>query len=340
VYYNANGQMVYGEAKINNNWYLFSRDDGAMQRDFQNLANYGHNKTVYYNANGQMVYGEAKINNNWYLFSRDDGAMQRDFQNLANYGHNKTVYYNANGQMVYGEAKINNNWYLFSRDDGAMQYGFQNMTPYNNNKTVYYDGQGHMLYGEQRIHGDLFRFDNTTGALYFVPFYYAQNDPRWGYYAFGGHTVAQTACVLTSIAMVVSGYGYDVEPLQVAQYGYANTRYNHGIVGTDQAGLIQTAHNYGLNVDPLYSAASIKDAIEHGHAVVMAVRAPFIPASWGSGTTHEVVLSQYSNGNVYVQDPLHVTTGWHSLDYIWNCRSNDADDINATGTPAEALHKD
>ncbi|WP_415153215.1 N-acetylmuramoyl-L-alanine amidase family protein, partial [Leuconostoc gelidum] len=76
VYYYLNGQMVYGEQKINNNWYYFDKETGAMSTGFQNLDN----KTVYYNSQGQMIYGEQKIDNNWYYFDKETGAMSTSFQ--------------------------------------------------------------------------------------------------------------------------------------------------------------------------------------------------------------------------------------------------------------------
>ena len=46
--------MQYGQQRIGNGWYLFSWGTGAMQTGFQNLKNYGENKTVYYERNGRM----------------------------------------------------------------------------------------------------------------------------------------------------------------------------------------------------------------------------------------------------------------------------------------------
>ncbi|WP_143471074.1 CHAP domain-containing protein, partial [Leuconostoc inhae] len=68
------GQMIYGEQKIDNNWYYFDKITGAMTIGFQNLGN----KTVYYNNQGQMIYGEQKIDNNWYYFDKVTGAISDD----------------------------------------------------------------------------------------------------------------------------------------------------------------------------------------------------------------------------------------------------------------------
>lgn len=55
-----NGAMVTGQQRINGHWYLFDKTTGAMQRGFQNLKDYGDDKTVYYNQDGWMLYGQQK----------------------------------------------------------------------------------------------------------------------------------------------------------------------------------------------------------------------------------------------------------------------------------------
>ncbi|MFT8457693.1 MAG: glycosyl hydrolase family 53 domain protein, partial [Liquorilactobacillus ghanensis] len=119
VYYNPQGQMQYGQQRINNYWYLFDDNTGAMQTGFQKIPN--QNKTVYYNPQGQMQYGQQRINNYWYLFDDNTGAMQMGFQKIPN--QNKTVYYNPQGQMQYSWQKIDNDQYYFNPTTGAMTTG-------------------------------------------------------------------------------------------------------------------------------------------------------------------------------------------------------------------------
>ncbi|MFM9745759.1 N-acetylmuramoyl-L-alanine amidase family protein, partial [Streptomyces brasiliscabiei] len=69
VYYNASGQMQYGQQHINSKWYLFDQNTGAMKTGFQYIA--AQKKTVYYNASGQMQYGQQHINSKWYLFDQN-----------------------------------------------------------------------------------------------------------------------------------------------------------------------------------------------------------------------------------------------------------------------------
>ncbi len=200
----VNGAMATGQKFITGHWYLFD-NNGAMQRGFQNLKDYGDNKTVYYNQDGWMQYGwqwldnatryfdtfdgamamgQKNIANHWYLFDKA-GAMQRGFQNLKDYGENKTAYYNQDGWMQYGwqwldnathyfdtydgamaigQKKIDDHWYLFDKN-GAMQRGFQNLKDYGDNKTVYYNQDGWMLYGWQWLNNATRYLDTFNGAM-------------------------------------------------------------------------------------------------------------------------------------------------------------------------------
>ena len=115
-----NGAMAIGEKNINGHWYLFDRQ-GQMQRGFQELDQYGQNKTVYYNDQGHMLYGQQRIANKWYNFDTFDGAMKTGFQYIA--GQNKWVYYavdgNNRGQMQYGFQNIAGKTYYFDTFNGA-----------------------------------------------------------------------------------------------------------------------------------------------------------------------------------------------------------------------------
>src|SRR5699024_7475464 len=134
---NATGAMAIGQKNINNHWYLFD-NNGAMQRGFQNLKDYGQDKTVYYNQDGWMQYGWQNINNSKYYFDKFSGAMTTGQKNIAG------------------------SWYLFN-NQGVMQTGFQKIA--NQDKTVHYDSNGKMQYGWQWVDNATRYFDNATGAM-------------------------------------------------------------------------------------------------------------------------------------------------------------------------------
>ncbi|MFT8726141.1 MAG: hypothetical protein ABF790_12000, partial [Liquorilactobacillus nagelii] len=70
-YYNAQGQMQYGQQNVNGHWYLFDSKTGAMKTGWQYISN--QHKTVYYNSQGQMVYGKQVIAGKTYYFDTKTG---------------------------------------------------------------------------------------------------------------------------------------------------------------------------------------------------------------------------------------------------------------------------
>ena len=162
VYYDPeNGQMLYGQQKINGYWYDFDNVTGAMKFGYQWIAD--QNKEVYYNpVSGSMVYGQQNINGKWQYFDTVTGAQVKN-QYVWIADQNKEVYYDGLGNMVYGQQKINGKWQYFDTVTGA-QAKNQYVWIADQNKEVYYDGLGNMVYGQQNINGKWQYFDTVTGA--------------------------------------------------------------------------------------------------------------------------------------------------------------------------------
>ena len=83
VYYNADGQMQYGEQKINNKWYHFRTDNGDMARGWYTLED---GRRVYYDVDADgsgagMLHGLNQINNQSYYFELQM-AMKRSAYRL------------------------------------------------------------------------------------------------------------------------------------------------------------------------------------------------------------------------------------------------------------------
>jgi glucan-binding repeat-containing protein len=175
VYYNAQGEMQYGQQFLGGHWYLFDSETGARQSGLQFISN--QNKTVYYNTQGQMQYGQQNVNGHWYLFDSITGAMKTGWQYIRN--QHKTVYYNNQGQMQYGQQFLGGHWYLFDSETGARQSGLQFIS--NQNKTVYYNDQGQMQYGQQNVNGHWYLFDSITGAMK-TGWQYISNQHKTVYY--------------------------------------------------------------------------------------------------------------------------------------------------------------
>ncbi len=165
--------------------------------------------------------------------------------------------------------------------------------------------------------------------------YYNQRDGRWGGNHYGYYTLASTGCVPTSLAMVFSSLtGNEVLPTTVASYLYNNTvEFNRGTEGTTGNGILVASRQWGLTPTVLNSSAALTSALKEGHHVVAAVQQDkFSP--WGWGTSHEIVLKGYSNGNTYVYDPYNASNnGWYSIELLWREQSTQAVDVNGLGYP-------
>lgn len=161
VYYDQDGNMVYGQQKINGYWQYFDSVTGAQAKNqYVWLADL--NKEVYYDQLGNMVYGQQKIDGYWQYFDPVTGAQAKNqYVWLADL--NKEVYYDQNGNMAYGQQKINGYWQYFDPVTGA-QAKNQYIWLAGLNKEVYYDRDGNMVYGQQKINGHWQYFDPVTGA--------------------------------------------------------------------------------------------------------------------------------------------------------------------------------
>ncbi|WP_423215601.1 GBS Bsp-like repeat-containing protein [Streptococcus equinus] len=165
--------------------------------------------------------------------------------------------------------------------------------------------------------------------------YYNQRDGRWAETRFGYYRFAATGCVPTSLSMVFSALtGTEVLPTTVGSYLYNNTiEYNRGGEGTSGMGIIYASRQWGLKTTVLKSQSALAATLKEGHYVVAAVQMDkFSP--WGWGTSHEIVLKGFSNGNTYVYDPYEASNnGWYPVELLWKEQSTQEGDVNGLGRP-------
>ena len=173
VYYNAQGELVNGEQKINNQWYYFSTTNGNVAQGWTTLSD---GRTVYYDvdANGSgkgMLYGMQTISGASYYFNVWNGAEEIGFKQVDG----KTYYFNP--KMVTGIQHIGNYWYYFGAD-GVMKTGIVVLP--SNGHIVYYNNAGQLQYGEQQINGKWYHFDKVDGHA--AQGWYTLEDGRTVYY--------------------------------------------------------------------------------------------------------------------------------------------------------------
>ena len=221
-------------------------------------------------------------------------------------------------------------WYD-ATTSGTTATGLINVTNHSGTGTyhvhVYQSDNGQMYF--------LTSTDFTVKRTNYSTPYYNQRDGRWGGNRYGYYTLASTGCVPTSLAMVFSSLtGSEVLPTTVASYLYNNTvEFNRGTEGTTGNGILVASRQWGLTPTVLNSSAALTSALQEGHHVVAAVQQDkFSP--WGWGTSHEIVLKGYSNGNTYVSDPYNsANNGWYPIASLWNEQSTQSVDTSGLGNP-------
>ena len=221
-------------------------------------------------------------------------------------------------------------WYD-ATTSGTTATGLINVTNHSGTGTyhvhVYQSDNGQMYF--------LTSTDFTVKRTNYSTPYYNQRDGRWGGNRYGYYTLASTGCVPTSLAMVFSSLtGSEVLPTTVASYLYNNTvEFNRGTEGTTGNGILVASRQWGLTPTVLNSSAALTSALQEGHHVVAAVQQDkFSP--WGWGTSHEIVLKGYSNGNTYVSDPYNsANNGWYPIVSLWNEQSTQSVDTRGLGNP-------
>ncbi|SEI55368.1 GBS Bsp-like repeat-containing protein [Streptococcus equinus] len=253
-----------------------------------------------------------------------------------------TGVYGVNISGVYSSGTVK--YAVWSEVNGQNDIRWYDATTSGTNAIGLINVANHSGTGTYHLH--VYQSDN--GQMYFLTStdftvkrtnyntpYYNQRDGRWGGNRYGYYTLASTGCVPTSLAMVFSSLtGNEVLPTTVASYLYNNTvEFNRGTEGTTGNGILVASRQWGLTPTVINSSAALTSALKEGHHVVAAVQQDkFSP--WGWGTSHEIILKGYSNGNTYVYDPYNASNnGWYPIALLWREQSTQAVDVNGLGHP-------
>ena len=133
-FYDAAGQMAYGQQQVNNSWYYLDPSSGARaESKFVYLDKQANeldtpSKTVYYGDDGRMAYGQAGVNGLWYYLDPSSGARAENTFVYLDRASNKLdtpskwVYYQGDGSMAHGTTFIGDENYWFDPSTGASSY--------------------------------------------------------------------------------------------------------------------------------------------------------------------------------------------------------------------------
>ncbi len=144
----------------------------------------------------------------------------------------------------------------------------------------------------------------SSGGLYFfdklalnVP-RYAQADPRWGdqLLAFGPTTVGEEGCAISSAAMVLAFYGFNIDPGKLNQFLQSRSGYTpQGWLYWEKAAEFPPGSARKLYED-LPSYFLIDSNLLRGNPLIVRLHLP-------SGITHFVVIVGKRGFNYLIQDP-------------------------------------
>lgn len=152
AYYDRNNGMMYGQQKIDTNWFYFNT------------------------VNGGREGGEKYLSKRWYFFKLTTGIRAKGFAQLPDgrycyyteggmqYGHQKVganwYYFNTvTGNREGGERYLNKRWYFYNLTTGVRAKGFAQLP---DGRYCYYTDTG-MQYGQQKVGGNWYYFNTVTG---------------------------------------------------------------------------------------------------------------------------------------------------------------------------------
>ena len=162
--------------------------------------------------------------------------------------------------------------------------------------------------------------------------YYAQTDERWSEVMIGdGQKIRNNGCVPSVAAMILTQYGYEKTPLEMAEefhdWGHYNAEYGHG---TDSGVWRQVSMNYGLSMESCETEAELEDALKSGMMVAACIK-----IGYGAHCVLLVGLTPDKKTTVY--DPIYGTFD-RSVEGLFQAKSEDPVD-QIDGGPIIAIDK-
>lgn len=143
-----------------------------------------------------------------------------------------------------------------------------------------------------------------------------QADPRWAdldydYRDGGANSFAASACAPMALAMMISGYMENVDPVQIAKDLVDYHIYGEGTSGQ---GIIDVAKQYGIDLKATSNVDEIQQALQQGLGVV---------AAHGAGKFtrfgHDMLYAGLDeNGDIIVNNPNGGTQKSYSPDFVLN----------------------
>lgn len=186
--------------------------------------------------------------------------------------------------------------------------------------------------GWKSVNGNLKYINAKNNAVikqFSMP-YYSQRDSRWINKKYAGYTLGNTGCGMASMAMIISGFGTTVTPVQTADYAHAYGTFDcYPEVGSAQSDLTMVANRWGLDYKVMSNQNQLATYLSQGYPATVCL-------DLGNGVRHIVVLRGYSGGYTTVTDPWNglIFSGRHSISQIWSLLSWKSDNTNRGASAA------
>ena len=311
-HFNRSGYRDTGGVAIDGEGYFFDTNGAMLQNSWKD---YGSNRFAYYGEDGKLY------RNRWETLLDEKGLSENKY------------YFTSSGYRATGINTISNTKYYFDEKTGIL--ASDTFVRLSNGYRIYVYSDGKIAINSFSKDGVYYPVSPNTSYIMNKPVtfsYYSQYDGRWANIRYGVGTMANSGCAICAIAMALTALkGYTISPVDVANYLYYNTNtYNRSFFGASGSSNKAAANYWGVQCENISSYSDLNRVLADG-MVVIAFMNPgdFCPR----GATHAITLYGYSNGSVYVYDPLNnASTGWHSTSSVWNQLSTDPLDTN-TGVP-------
>ena len=169
--------------------------------------------------------------------------------------------------------------------------------------------------------------------------YYNQRDDHWGKLELGCGTMKSNGCGPTSIAMVLSYFGIQITPPEVATWLYENTiEFNHAFHGISGTGIRLGLEHWNRTVIPLHTYEEYISHLQNGALVIGAQGVgSFIKSEDGSHCI--VIFGLTESGRVTCYDPYSSKlNGLYLAEGVWNERSKIPVDLRYDGVTHYAVY--
>lgn len=173
--------------------------------------------------------------------------------------------------------------------------------------------------GQEKVYNKDGYFSTFTTDKNTTYIEYKQNgDSSWSSNSYWGGTMEDNGCGITSLSIILSGYGKNYTPEDLRKKYYPKLNYDN---------LSKELKNFGIENSDFYydsincSEKSIKSHLESGKPIIICVWTENGKNRWTEKSHYMVLLATDGNNMVYVSNPNGLknnskSSGWYEFDEV------------------------